>query len=433
MICTIPAASIRKIGIYVNSSKMSMGQVKKAVGCQYIINGGLFNMGDFTPAGYLTVDGKVKAAVGNPYGFAVKDDKITFSYGNNVKYPGFLGCYHVLVRDGKIVIGKTESDKYGYTKRSVVGLKADGSVVLLCDQTNRSLYGMAEDLVDMGCDVALNFDGGGSSQCDFDGKALTSTRIVHNFLCVWTQAAPKESGGTEEEKSKPGVLLIAGHGAGDPGATSTLGRKSFQEAQEARTLVSMIAEALRPYAVADVYDTGRNAFDDASDGSIGAYTKFQKYKYVLEVHFNAFKTDQGNGTIKGTEIYVTTSEKGVTVEEAICRNISGLGFTNRGVKHKNWTVISKAKAAGVSAALLEVCFLDDADDMNLYVAKRTQVAMAIATGIADGFGWKVEQYPVEEAKRIIQEKAGLSDKTMEYLADYKYGNDLLVKLAKAMK
>ena len=87
----------------------------------------------------------------------------------------------------------------------------------------------------------------------------------------------------------------------------------------------------------------------------------------------------------------------------------------------------------VSAALLEVCFLDDADDMNLYVAKRTQVAMAIATGIADGFGWKVEQYPVEEAKRIIQEKAGLSDKTMEYLADYKYGNDLLVKLAKAMK
>ena len=433
MICTIPKAKIRKAGIYVNSGRMTMAQVKKTLGCQYIINGGLFNMKDFTPAGYLTIDGKVKATVGNPYGFAVKDDKIVFSYENNVKYPGFLGCYHVLVRDGKISIAKSESDKYGYTDRSVVGLMEDGSIVMLCDQTNRSLYGMAEDLVDMGCVTALNYDGGGSSQCDFDGQKLTSSRIVHNFLCIWTQDAPGEGGSTEKEKRKPCVLLIAGHGAGDPGATSTLGGKSYQEAQEARTLVPMIAEALKPYADVDIYDTGRNAYDDAADGAIGAYAKFTKYKYVLEMHFNAYKSDQGDGTIKGTEIYVTTSENGIAVEEKICQNISALGFTNRGVKRKNWTVISKAKAAGVSSALLEVCFIDDADDMNLYAAKRVQVARAIASGITNGFEWKAEEDPVAEAKRTIQEKAGLSDKTMEYLAAYEYGDDLLVKLAKAMK
>lgn len=429
MICTIPKANIRKAGIYVNSGKMTMAQVKKALGCQYIINGGLFNMSAFTPACYLTIDGQIQATVGNPYGFAIKDDKMVFSYGNNVKYPGFLGCYHVLVRNGAKAITRSESNKYGYTNRSVVGLMPDGSIVMLCDPTNRSLYGMAEDLAAMGCEVALNYDGGGSSQCDFDGETVTSSRIVHNFICVWTQ---KENNPSEDNEPM-NILLIAGHGAGDPGATSKIGSKSYQEAQETRTLVSLIAKSLKPYANVEVYSTDRNAYEDACSGAIGAYTKFSKYKYVLEVHFNAYKKDAGDGKTKGVEIYVTTSEKGTGVEEAICKNIAALGFNNRGVKRKNWTVISKAKADGTSSALLETCFIDDADDMALYAAKRTQVAQAIAAGIAEGFGLKADTDPAAVAKKIIREKAGLSEKTMEYLAAYEYGDDLLVKLAEAMK
>ena len=41
--------------------------------------------------------------------------------------------------------------------------------------------------------------------------------------------------------------------------------------------------------------------------------------------------------------------------------------------------------------------------------------------------------PVEEAKKTIRQKAGLTDGTIDYLAAYKYGDDLLKKLAKAMK
>ena len=40
---------------------------------------------------------------------------------------------------------------------------------------------------------------------------------------------------------------------------------------------------------------------------------------------------------------------------------------------------------------------------------------------------------VEEAKETIKAKAGLADSTIKYLADYKYGDDLLKKLAAAMK
>ena len=39
----------------------------------------------------------------------------------------------------------------------------------------------------------------------------------------------------------------------------------------------------------------------------------------------------------------------------------------------------------------------------------------------------------EEARKKIKEKCGFEDKTMEYLASYKYANDLFLKLWKAME
>ena len=39
---------------------------------------------------------------------------------------------------------------------------------------------------------------------------------------------------------------------------------------------------------------------------------------------------------------------------------------------------------------------------------------------------------LNKAKKIVQTQAGLSDNTLKYLADYKYGSDLIKKLAKAM-
>jgi N-acetylmuramoyl-L-alanine amidase len=62
-----------------------------------------------------------------------------------------------------------------------------------------------------------------------------------------------------------------------------------------------------------------------------------------------------------------------------------LGFTNRGVKRKNWAVISRAKKQGVSSALFETCFLDDADDMKIYDKNKKAVAKGVAKAIADGF------------------------------------------------
>ena len=225
------------------------------------------------------------------------------------------------------------------------------------------------------------------------------------------------------------ILLIAGHGNGDPGALGN----PYKEAEETRKLVSNIERELKAYADVTVYNTNRNAYKDAKNGVLGKNANFTRYDYVLEVHFNAFKTDKGDGKVKGSEIYVTTREKGVTVEEGSLKNIQKLGFTNRGVKRNNYTVINTAKNAGVSSALFEACFIDDADDMALYEKNRTAFAKAVAEGIAQGFKLKKTDTAIDQYRKIIKDKAGLEEKTLDYLEAYASGEALLRKLAEAMK
>jgi hypothetical protein len=197
------------------------------------------------------------------------------------------------------------------------------------------------------------------------------------------------------------ILLISGHGAGDPGAVSQFGK----EADETIYMVEEIKKTLSAYAQVDLYPTGRNAYKDAKAGKLAV--NFGNYNYVLEVHFNSGAADlKGNGRTTGTEIYVTTAEKTVGVETKIVQSIAALGFKNRGVKRTNFTVIYRAKAAGVSSALLEVCFIDDKDDMSAYAAKKTQIAAAVANAIATQFGLKKGSREVGSSPATQEIRAG---------------------------
>lgn len=197
------------------------------------------------------------------------------------------------------------------------------------------------------------------------------------------------------------ILLISGHGAGDPGAVSQFGK----EADETIYMVEEIKKTLSAYAQVDLYPTGRNAYKDAKAGKLAV--NFGNYNYVLEVHFNSGAADlKGNGRTTGTEIYVTTAEKTVGVETKIVQSIAALGFKNRGVKRTNFTVIYRAKAAGVSSALLEVCFIDDKDDMSAYEAKKTQIAAAVANAIATQFGLKKGSREVGSSPATQEIRAG---------------------------
>lgn len=398
MITRIPHERITKIGLYVNTGRKTMTAIQQETGCTYILNGGLYDMAKFQAINHLTVDGKVLSANGNPYGYGIKGTTMIFSYGNNVKADNFLGAYPVLVRDGKATGAAAPVGLEGYRPRSAVGVTANGDIVLLCEQGNRSLDGISEELVEMGCETAINLDGGGSSQCIFDGEALKSSRIVHNYLLIWCDDAPdKPTNEEKEECDMLKVLLIAGHGAGDPGAVSN----GIQEADETRAIVSNLDTQLAGICNVDIYPTERNAYKDVKAGTVAV--KWSDYDYVLEVHMNASKASEPDDKTKGVECYVTASEGGITVEEAICKNIASLGLTNRGVKRKNYDVIQAARSAGVSSALLEVCFLDDPDDMRVYSANKTAVATAIAAGIVSGFGIQAQPPAPEPTQPWYQE------------------------------
>lgn len=182
------------------------------------------------------------------------------------------------------------------------------------------------------------------------------------------------------------ILLISGHGAGDVGALGN----GYQEATLTREIVNNLAEKLRKFCDVDIYDQSRNAYRDVINGALKV--NFANYDYVFEVHLNAF-----NKIAKGTEIWVTREEAGITVEKAIMNNLSKF-FKVRGVKRKNFNVIAKAKKSGVSSALLETCFIDNADDMKIYQKNKNEICDAIANGIIEGF--KLTQK--EESNKPIQ-------------------------------
>lgn len=173
------------------------------------------------------------------------------------------------------------------------------------------------------------------------------------------------------------ILLISGHGAGDPGAIGTCNGKTYREADLTREVVTALAAKLKDCASVTVYDQSRNAYTDYKNGSLNSHAHFENYDFVLEIHFNAFKADSGDGKTKGVEIF---AKSGSDIEGNIVKNIAALGFTNRGVKSSGFAVINTARSKGARAALLEVCFIDDADDMKLYLAKKNDIINAIVKG-----------------------------------------------------
>lgn len=175
------------------------------------------------------------------------------------------------------------------------------------------------------------------------------------------------------------ILLIAGHGAGDPGACSPYGIESDQTR---RVLSGLKTRLICFDCKVDVYPTNRDAYQDIKSGNLAV--NFSNYDYVFEIHFNS----AANVSANGVEIFVTYAESGITVEEEVLKNLVSLGLSNRGVKREDFCVIRTAKSRGASAALVETCFISNSSDMNKYNSKFNQVCDAMANGIASGFGLK---------------------------------------------
>lgn len=189
------------------------------------------------------------------------------------------------------------------------------------------------------------------------------------------------------------ILLIAGHGAGDPGACSSYGTEST----EARRVLNEVKELFGGYNVTvDVYPTHRNAYADIGNGCL--QVNFANYDYIFEIHFNS----ASNVAATGVEIWVTNAEQGISVEKAVVNKVASLGYPNRGVKREDFRVIRTAKNNRASAALIETCFISNYGDMNRYNSNFSEVCNAMVEGIVEGFGISKKGGYVKPTPKPIQ-------------------------------
>ncbi len=101
----------------------------------------------------------------------------------------------------------------------------------------------------------------------------------------------------------------------------------------------------------------------------------------ISIHFNSGANDKkGNGKSCGTEVWVySKTSKSYGAASRIAKNISTVGLTNRGVKTS--TSLYVLKNTKSPALLVEVCFVDDKDDVTIYNKNVDKIAKKIAEGI----------------------------------------------------
>lgn len=189
------------------------------------------------------------------------------------------------------------------------------------------------------------------------------------------------------------ILLVSGHTPGHNKSELT----GVNEGDLNVELTKMVKQILDDYADVDAYPYERDMYQDNKKGCLKV--NLNDYKYIFEIHFNGV-----NNKAHGTGIYLDELYKGgISVEQAILKNIVDIGFANRGITRRNDLLnMRTCYNLGIDYALLETCFYDNVDDMKLYQANKEKVANAIVTGIVDAFGLvKKTPAPKEEVKDEI--------------------------------
>lgn len=189
----IPFDKIAKIKIHVNSGRKSMAKIKRDLGCDYLINAGLFNMRSFLPVNQLVANGITYATAKGMTGMSFFDERAVLSYENNVKYPDHVSGYPCLLKDGKKAYTAVPAGIEGCRGRSAIGYGTHAVVLLCCSDGTDALTvdGLRAEMRRLGCVDAINLDGGGSAQCDFAGKQIKSSRTVHNYIAIWLKRDSK--------------------------------------------------------------------------------------------------------------------------------------------------------------------------------------------------------------------------------------------------
>lgn len=369
-----------KIQIYVNSGRKTMAQVKAELGCTHIINGGFYDMTTFKAVCVLIADGIIHAYEWNGEGYCFDTLPPTFKWSSKSDKNFVYGV--PLVVDGKARVPIGYASAWGGARpRTAMGVLPDGRIWLYCDQSNKTPEQLQQIALDAGVESAIMLDGGGSTQGIFPNGTVYSSRIVHNFICLWAEQDSK--GGKEEPTMKKKVCLDAGHGGNE--VTNASPDKSYYEHEFTLDMAKRVKALLEPYV--DVVMT-RESNTTVSLAQRAAIANSAKADVFVSLHSNA----SGSTWSNASGLCVYTYGAGATLPRNILANKLLEQFSKAGIKlfgsqlyHSKFTVLANTV---MPAVVIEYGFHTNTSDVaNLKSDTwRQTAAEATARGICDFLG-----------------------------------------------
>lgn len=396
-IAKIPLSSITRLAL-VEAGGRSMAQVKEALGCQYIINSWFYNMSTGKPVGNLCIDGTVKArASWAGYG-------LTWDAGPDIRMevvPGakagrsYLSGVELLTPTRRPGASLHYDPAYGGSRGRSAVLLAGDYLILYCSGDGtadaKTPEAMRDELVEVGGRYAntaslrlLGLDSGGSSQCDFNGEKIYSSRRVAGYLAVWT----KKTGNTDDTEDKPvsrkTVCLDPGHG---PDTVNGSPDGSYKEREFTWDMYTRISPLLEAHGVHTICtrteDTNPSLTERANVSNKANATCY------VSLHSNAAGND-GWYDASGLEIYTSqgpmTAQRNVLASDLVnAFHAAGVSLRSSPIKHQMYTVLAKTDAP---ACLIEYGFHTSREDVALLKdsAYRDRLAEATARGICTWLG-----------------------------------------------
>ena len=182
----------------------------------------------------------------------------------------------------------------------------------------------------------------------------------------------------------PKLFYIAGHGAGDPGATGN----KYQEAERVRAL----GNRLKAIGGANVIlgDFNRNYYADNGISTLN----IPKDYCILEGHMDA-----GVATAKGGHVIINAGFTADKYDTALATMIANIlpGRANMIVGRNDLANPSRAAARGYNYRLVEFGFITNAEDVKIFNTRMDD----IARGVLAAFGIKVENNSIENSIQNI--------------------------------
>lgn len=364
-------------------------------------------------------------------GYGGTGEKLTVSPGNVV------AGVKVAVKDNVV----RPLDKTTRRSRNMIGELADGRIIVVqssdgCTEDEVARYAAGRYTIDL----LLVQDAGGSTGMyrAGDGYLFAPEREGANGRPVCSVVCMRKKNKEGKPMGKKKVFIGVGHGGSDSGAVGYLVEKDVN---------LTMALACRDFLAAYGVDVRMSRTKDENDTVSQEVRECNAYDpdLAVDIHNNS-----GGGD--GFEVFHTIhGGTGKVLAQNIEKQVKAIGQNSRGVKTRKGTrgdYYAFIRDTVCPAVICEGVFVDtkaDAAQVDT-LADQQKFGVAYAKGILDTLGLaydELEEKPEEEVPETdpevqaaitkVQQKAGLAAETMQYLLAYKYGAELVTKLAAAMK